>query len=210
MTKAIAVANGREFTEGELGLLTLGTPILKPLPSLKPVSTKVENIHISSCYSCKRLALWVHEKLVWPEPSEGPAPNVDLPAHILRDYEEAARILSQSPRGSAALLRLAIQKLCTHLGERGRNINDDIAALVKKGLPERVQKALDVVRVIGNEAVHPGQLDLKDDRVTAEKLFGLVNIIAEVMISQPKHIDAMFEGLPERAREAIEKRDGKK
>jgi len=51
---------------------------------------------------------------------------------------------------------------------------------------------------------------LKDDRVTAEKLFGLVNIIAEVMISQPKHIDAMFEGLPERAREAIEKRDGKK
>jgi len=44
------------------------------------------------------------------------------------------------------------------------------------------------VRVIGNEAVHPGKLDLKDDRDTATRLFKLVNIIAEQMISNPKHV----------------------
>jgi len=38
----------------------------------------------------------------------------------------------------------------------------------------------------------------------------LVNLIAETMISQPKHIDAMYERLPESKRQAIEKRDAKK
>ena len=96
-----------------------------------------------------------------------------------------------------------------HLKEPGKNINSDIAALVKKGLDPRVQQALDVVRVIGNNAVHPGQIELKDDRVTAEKLFGLVNLITEIMISQPKHVGAMFDSLPEAVREGIEKRDNK-
>ncbi len=64
--------------------------------------------------------------------------------------------------------------------------------------------------MVGNNAVHPGQINLKDDRTTAEKLFGLVNLITEIMISQPKHVASMYDGLPENARQAIEKRDGKK
>ncbi|MER9473535.1 DUF4145 domain-containing protein [Mesorhizobium sp. M0520] len=119
-------------------------------------------------------------------------------------------MINTSPRSAAALLRQAIQRLCRHVGGDGKNINDDIASLVKKVLDPRVQKALDVVRVIGNNAVHPGQIDLKDDRATAAKLFGLVNLIADIMVTQPKHIDAMFEGLPEGARKAIEKRDAPK
>jgi hypothetical protein len=106
------------------------------------------------------------------------------------------------------LLRLAVQKLCKHLGGAGDNLNHDIAALVRKGLPARVQQALDVVRVIGNNAVHPGEIDLRDDRATAEGLFRLVNLIAEIMISQPKHVSDMFASLPEGARKAIETRDG--
>jgi Domain of unknown function (DUF4145) len=136
-------------------------------------------------------------------------PNPDLPESVRRDYDEASTILDLSPRGAAALLRLGIQVLCRHLGEKGKNINDDIASLVRKGLDERVQQSLDVVRVVGNNAVHPGQVDLRDDRATAERLFGLVNLIAEIMISRPKHVKEMYESLPEDARKAIEKRDGK-
>ena len=67
---------------------------------------------------------------------------------------------------------------------------------------------MDVVRVIGNNAVHPGQIELRDDRATAEKLFALVNLIAERMISEPRHVEAMFNSLPEGARRLIERRDG--
>lgn len=168
----------------------------------------LQNVHLSRCFNCNDVAIWLYNRLLWPQRGEAPLPNPDLPDDIRRDYEEASSILDLSPRGATALLRLAIQKLCRDLGEKGKNIDDDIAALVKKGLDPQVQQALDVVRVIGNNAVHPGQINLRDDRATAENLFGLVNLITTIMISQPKHIQAMYAGLPEGARKAIEKRDG--
>ena len=71
-----------------------------------------------------------------------------------------------------------------------------------------IQQALDIVRVVGNHAVHPGQIDLKDDQPTAIKLFSLVNLIAEKMISQPKHVKDMYDSiLPQEAKDAIERRD---
>jgi hypothetical protein len=72
-----------------------------------------------------------------------------------------------------------------------------------------VQKALDTVRVIGNDAVHPGTIDLRDDPATATALFKLVNIIVEKMISEPREIEDLYAGLPEAKREAIEQRDRK-
>ena len=94
------------------------------------------------------------------------------------------------------------------MGEKGKDLNEDIASLVKKGLEEDVQKALDVVRVIGNHAVHPGQIDLKDDKPTAASLFALVNLIVERRIAIPKRIKEIYEGLPSGALEQIAKRDG--
>lgn len=104
------------------------------------------------------------------------------------DYLEARSILSTSPRGASALLRLAIQKLCKHLGEKESNLNSDISQLVQRGLPVKLQQAHDSVRVIGNFSVHLGQLDLRDDVDKANKLFVFINVIVENQISQPKLI----------------------
>jgi len=169
----------------------------------------VQNLHLSNCFNCRQFAVWVHERLVFPPERAGDLPNADLPAHIAHDFEEARSILNESPRGAAALLRLAVQKLCAFLGEDGNNIDKDIASLVRKGLNPLVQKSLDVVRVVGNEAVHPGVLDLRDDRDTALQLLCLVNLISEQLISHPKSIQSMYDQLPESKRQAIEARNKK-
>lgn len=169
----------------------------------------LKNHIVAFCSHCHQYSIWLNQKMIHPDSSSIQSPNSDLAQDIIDDYLEAANIINRSPRGAVALLRLAIQKLCKQLGEQGKNINDDIANLVQKGLPSTIQKALDIVRVIGNEAVHPGQIDLKDDQETASKLFDLINIIANVMITQPKEIAALYEILPEDKRAGIADRDKK-
>lgn len=169
----------------------------------------VKGVSFAWCSHCNTESIWVGTKLIHPAATQAPPANSDLPEDIKGDYDEASSIVGSSPRGAAALLRLCIQKLCKQLGGTGKNINDDIAQLVTQGLNPKIQKSLDVVRVIGNEAVHPGTIDLNDRPETAVALFNLVNVIAEAMITQPKMIDALYEALPEDKREHIAKRDKK-
>jgi hypothetical protein len=185
-----------------------GAPFLERHEKSIFLNTEVHNTWISICFNCKDIAIWVHDRLVFPTMKTGALPNVDLPSEIRKDVEEARGIVDLSPRGAAALLRLAIQKLCAYLGERGKNIDEDIASLVKKGLNPLVQQSLDVVRVIGNESVHPGVIDLRDDRASAERLFDLVNIVADPMITHPKSVQEMYAKLPASKLDAIQRRDG--
>jgi len=168
---------------------------------------KVADLDLAYCAHCYQYSVWHQKRMSYPSSGTAPLPNPDLPDEIKADYDEARSIASLSPRGAAALLRLTIQKICKYLGEKGEHLNTDMANLVKKGLPQKVEKALDVVRVIGNNAVHPGQIDLKDNAKVAGDLFDLTNIIAEAMITQPKRIDRLYNGLPASQKEAIRKRD---
>jgi len=168
---------------------------------------QIKNCNISNCFNCQKISIWIYDKLMYPVVGGVVPANSDMSEDIRRDYEEAGSILNQSPRGAAALLRLAIQKLCKELGQPGENINEDIKSLVAAGLDARVQQSLDAVRVIGNSAVHPGKIDIRDDRATAEALFKLLNLIVDKTISEPKHIKEIYESLPENLREAIAKRD---
>jgi len=187
-----------------------GGPFLASSENWLHAKIKVGNLWVSRCFSCKKVAVWVHDRLTFPVWNFAVVPNDDLPDEVKGDFIEAAKILDLSPRGSAALLRLCIQKLCKHLGRSGDNLNDDIAALVRDGLDARIQKPLDIVRVVGNNAVHPGQIDLTDDRDTASTLFRLVNIIADAMITQPRQVNLLYQELPESSRHQIEKRDARK
>jgi len=171
----------------------------------------VDNLEISHCFHCKDFSLWLNAKMIYPAKILVDSPNSDLPEDIKKDYLEAASILSESSRGSSALLRIAIEKLVNYLGALGSNLNAKIGFLVSdRNLNPKIQKSLDVVRVIGNNAVHPGLIDLTDDRSTAELLFKLVNIIAKEMITEPNEVDSIYSELvPEKNKIAIKKRDTK-
>lgn len=196
-----------EELEAYIDRVATGEPFLGDQYNSNTV--ELTNVDVSECFNCSKLALWVGDSVVWPRPSGAPPANPDLPDDVASDYLEAGSIVDASPRGAAALLRLAIQKLCKHLGEPGENINTDIGSLVAKGLDRRVQKMLDVVRITGNNAVHPGEIDVRDNRDLADKLFSFVNIVADIMISQPNAIEAVYGDMPDGARAQIEKRDGK-
>lgn len=160
-----------------------------------------------TCGYCDEISIWLNEKMIHPDIAGAPLPHEDLPDEIQIDFNEARSILNKSPRGSAALLRLSLQKLMKVLGETGKNIDKDIGSLVQKGLPVEIQRALDIVRVVGNEAVHPGQLELNDDFETAFELFNLINLIVEERISRPKKIEAIYSRLPAGKLKGIEDRD---
>ena len=162
------------------------------------------------CTHCNKKSYWVEDQLVYPPAAPVEPAHPDLPAACAADFAEASAVFSHSPRSSAALIRLAIQKLMPLVGGAGKNINEDIKALVSKGLPVMVQQALDVCRVVGNNAVHPGEMDLNDTPEVAQSLFRLINIIVEEMITKPKEIEKIYSSLPEGARDAINKRDTKK
>jgi hypothetical protein len=163
-------------------------------------------LRVGRCTHCNEHTIWYLDEMIYPFTGVAPRPNTEMPTSVRKLYEEAAAIFTRSPRATAALLRLSIQVLCAELGEAGKNINDDIASLVTKGLPEVVQQSLDIVRVTGNEAVHPGQI-ATDDPTVVGPLFELVNVIVEYMIAMPKRIKGLYSTLPKTSLDAIERRD---
>jgi len=163
-------------------------------------------IKTGHCQHCEGHTLWIKEKMYFPETGNAPFPNPEMPENVKKLYIEAASISTKSPRGAAAILRLAIQLLCVELGEKGNNINNDIKELVNKGLPVIVQQSLDIVRVTGNDAVHPGQIDTDDINIVA-RLFELINIIIEYMIALPNKVSGLYSSLPQDKLEGIGKRN---
>ena len=172
------------------------------------------------CRACSNGSVWKQQnrkdnfnyelRLVDPIVPDAPPPAVDMPEDVKKDYEEARMVSSYSPRASAALLRLALQKLCCHLGEPGKHIDTDIRALAKKPeFGERLIKAADTLRITGNNAVHPGEMSEQDIDNVSNGLFGLLNLIVNAGISEPKKWDAMYNALPENPRKAAEKKDGR-
>lgn len=168
---------------------------------------EIKNLHISKCFSCKKSAVWIAHKLAWPETFFTILPNNDMPESVKIVFIEANKVVKNSPRAAAALLRLAIEELCNEINGGKDTIFNGIGKLVKNGLDPRIQKSLDIVRVTGNDAVHPGQLNLNDTPEDAERLFKLVNLIVENLITFPNEINEVYDNISTGKREAIERRD---
>jgi predicted RNA-binding Zn-ribbon protein involved in translation (DUF1610 family) len=170
------------------------------------------------CRACGKGSIWkrydwkdnynYNLKLIEPIIPDAPPASLDMPDDVKTDYNEARMVVNYSTRAAAALLRLALQKLCRHLGEPGENLNDDIRSLAKKPeFGDRLIKAADTVRIVGNNAVHPGEMNQEDIDNICKGLFGLLNLVVESGITHTKKWDKMYESLPENPRKDAEKRD---
>jgi hypothetical protein len=176
------------------------------------------------CSHCENSSLWLisesevsngsliptQGEMILPDFGLSPLPESDMPEDVKVDYLEAARIFSRSPRGAAALLRLGLQKLCKHLGQKGENINEDIRALAASHtVPPMVVKVADTVRITGNNAVHPGEMSDDDFDHVASKMFELINFIVKKAITEPRELESLYQLTPEAPRQSAEKRDAK-
>lgn len=139
-----------------------------------------QQLEFCICSHCDEWSYWYAGRMIVPTEAPVPPAHQDMPPECLPDYNEARDVVAISPRAASALLRIALQKLMMALGEKGKNINDDIGALVAKGLPIQVQQALDFCRVIGNNAVHPGEIEINDTPEIAHNLFGMMNFSSRI------------------------------
>jgi hypothetical protein len=133
----------KEYSPPEFEKKAFNCPHCEAYSYMKWAHLSVGNYYVplwqATCSCCEEKSYWIQivedeAVIISPKISTAPLPNPDMPDTIQKDFNEARNIVDVSPRAAAALLRLAIQKLCVELGEKGKNINEDIKALVANGL----------------------------------------------------------------------------
>jgi hypothetical protein len=171
---------------------------------------ELEEWSAAVCRRCTRQSFWYKQTLVYPAKYDAEPPHPDMPAEVLAIYDEARAVSPHSRRAAAGLLRLGLQMLVDELEQGSGDINTKIGALVQKGLDPTMQRAMDVLRVVGNEAVHPGTIDLDADDSLLPGLFRMINIVVEQVVTRSKEASSLFGILPPEKVAAIERRDGPK
>lgn len=174
---------------------------LKSIKSFVKAEYPIRNFIISTCFNCKKNSIWVDEKMIYPISLRMDEPHTDMSDNIKEVYEEARHIEQHSPRAAAALLRLALELLLNELEvPKKRNLRERIEHLKdEKKLSNDVMVGMDSIRIIGNDSVHPGQIDFvnKDNEKIAGGLFRLINYIVEKTIYEPKQIKEIYAPLSE-------------
>jgi hypothetical protein len=125
------------------------------------------NYETARCSECKKLIIRIDhddspdEKLmIFPLAStRGPTPK-EVPKTIAADYEEACRVLSISPKASAALSRRCLQNLLRANGYKAKDLSKEIDLLLdetdaKKAIPDSLRVTIDAIRNFGNFSAHP-------------------------------------------------------
>lgn len=177
--------------------ILLTNPLKKIAPQHRTEITG--KFECSMCMACGSITLWINsgydKKLIFPTfPVEIQKPHEDMPEHIRKIYIEAAEISNQSPRSAAALLRLCLEILVNELGIKGKDLNEKIG---NAEWPDEIKKACDSVRLYGNNAIHPGMIEVSDKMMTVTTLFKIINYFVAQKIHMPKIINDIYDSLPE-------------
>jgi thiol-disulfide isomerase/thioredoxin len=180
------------------------------------LKVKLLNLHVSRCDNCKGFTVWVRDRLVFPIKVEEAPPDIvevdfeevandvqgtvenvqESDEHVQtnaedgeeasEDFEEAAAILNKFPRGAAALTRVCIQNMMPLLEQTGKNLDENISSLVRKGLEVEIQQAMDVLQVVRKSPLQTTEFDLTEENETAKQFFNsLERILKRRMLKKP-------------------------
>ncbi|MDB5482323.1 MAG: hypothetical protein JWO83_3376 [Caulobacteraceae bacterium] len=105
---------------------------------------------------------------IYPRSSSRPPAPPEVPRSYASDYNEAALILADSPKASAALSRRCLQHvLQRELNIKKNNLAQEIDEAIKH-VPSHVGEGLDEVRRIGNFAAHPKKSEASGEILEVE------------------------------------------
>lgn len=95
--------------------------------------------------------------LGYPRAASRPKPPPEVIGTFAEDFNEAALVLADSPKASAALSRRCMQQILRDkAGVKPTDLASEIDEVLAMGvLPTGIAEGLDVVRQIGNFAAHP-------------------------------------------------------
>jgi hypothetical protein len=116
--------------------------------------------------------------IVYPLTFVGPSPATGMPDGVRRLFDDARAVGRQSPRAAVALMRVALERLVPGAGTLHTRITS-----IATGA--HVQRSMDLVRVIGNAALHDDEkVDFDPGPDVAVKLMELMNILIDVHLQE--------------------------
>lgn len=114
------------------------------------------NVQYNATFGNYRGEYVISEKFLYPKKNNF-SNTPDIPKEYIEDYDEAVKVLSASPKASAALSRRLLQNI---LREKFKIKNNNLASEIQtfiemQGIPSHLSDAVDAVRNVGNFAAHP-------------------------------------------------------
>ena len=189
------------------------------------LGTRIEDIdgrwvvRMTTCSRCQRCVLklqhtapadeWsvTSETLIRPRTSTRPPISDDVKDAFAEEYGEAALILGDSPKASAALSRRCLQRLLREkAGVKPSNLFDEIGEVLDK-LPSHLAESVDAIRNIGNFAAHPNKSESTGEIVDvepgeAEWLLDVLDGLFDFYFVQPSESTRRREALNEKLKDA--------
>lgn len=120
----------------------------------------------------------------------------NIPSNYIEDYEEALKVVSISPKASAALSRRLLQMILREEYKiKKRTLSEEIQTFINlDGVPSHLTDAVDAIRNIGNLAAHP-EKDSDTGKIVgveageAEWLIEVIEALFDFCFIQPQKLE---------------------
>ncbi len=136
------------------------------------------------------------EYLVLPKTVSRPMPPTEVPEEYSSGYKEAALVLSDSPKASAALSRRCLQHLLREkVGVKKSDLSKESDEVINSGkLPSYLSAAIDAIRAVGNFAAHPMKSTATGEIIAVEEgeaewILDVLDSLFDFYFVQPKIIE---------------------